>query len=121
MNFLSESPTLVAIFGIIAAFMTVWAIIMARHPRRWRLWWMTFLGRADIGYSEERRREQEFRLSIAAYVGFSLLLGLTVISIYCVSLSMQGQSRVRSEYEQVRDKTMKDFEKMRSKKPFRKL
>ena len=121
MRFFHSSPLGLAIFAIIAVFLAVWAFITARNPKRWRLWWMTFLNRADMSSTREQRRSQEFYLAIAGYVAFSLLLGVSVISAYCVVIDVQEQRQARSVYEQAKDKTMLDLEKMRTKKQFRKL
>lgn len=122
MSFSNGAPVALAIIGILSIFLAVWALLTALEPKRWRQWWMSVLGRTDLNTTRERRRQLEFYLSIGSYVAFSLLLGLSVVSAYFVIVSIQeGRQTTRSDYEQAKDKTISDFEKMRTNKQFRKL
>lgn len=108
-------------FAILAVFLAVWGLLTALDPKRWRAWWMATLGRMDINTTREQRRRQEFYLSLGGYVAFSLFLGVSVISGYFVALSLQEQRKARTDYEQAKEKTLKDFDKVKSRKPFKKL
>jgi Na+/melibiose symporter-like transporter len=120
-RFSDDSFIWLAVLGIVAVFLAVWALLTARDPKRWRQWWMAMLGLTDMNTTREQRRRQEFYISIGGYVAFSLFLGVSVISGYCVFVSIQEQRRAPSDYEQAKDKTIKDFNKMRTNKQFRKL
>src|SRR5262249_55981079 len=110
-----------AVFGIIAIFLAVWALLTARNPKRWRQWWMAMLGRTDLNTTREQRHRLEYYLSIGSYVAFSVLLGLSVMSAYFVVATLQEQKQARSDYEQAKDKTISDFEKMKTDRLFKKL
>jgi hypothetical protein len=110
-----------AVAGIIAIFLAVWALLTARNPKHWRQWWMSVLGRTDLNTTREERHRREFRLCIGSYVAFSVFLALSVLSVYCVVANLQEQRQARSDYEQAKDKTISDFEKMRSDRLFKKL
>ena len=120
-RFPNDSPIWLAVFGILAVFLAVWAMLTARDPKRWRQWWMAMLGLTDMNTTREQRRRKEFYLSIAGYVAFSLLLGASAISAYCVIVNVREQRDPRSDFEQAKDKTILDFKKMRTDKQFRKL
>lgn len=115
-----DSSIWLAVLAIIAIFLAVWGLVTARNPKQWRQWWMAMLGRTDMDTTREQRRRQEFYLSIGGYVAFSLFLGVSVISAYCVVVSIQEQRKARSDYERVKDKTIMDFKKMRDTKSSRK-
>lgn len=114
-------PVWTAIIAIITLFLAGWALVIAREPKEWRLWLMTFLGMADLNSTREDRRRQEGHLAIICYVMFSMLLAASGISAYLVVVQMQAQRQPRSEYQQAKDKTSLDVEKMRAKKSFRKI
>ncbi len=111
----------IAIFGIIAIFLAVWALLMALDPKRWYMWWMAVFGRTGLNTTREQRHRQQKFLSIAGYVAFSLLIGASVISVYYVIVSIQEQRQTRSDYEQAKDNTTLDRDRMRTAKKFRKL
>ena len=121
MKFFRDMPVGIAILTIITIFLAGWAIVIARHPKPWRLWWMTFFGIADLNSTREQRRQQEFYLSVFSYVVFSLLLAISAISAYWVVIQVQERNQPRSDYEQAKDKTLLDVEKMKARKQFRKL
>lgn len=114
-------PVGTAILTIILIFLAVWAVVIARNPKEWRLWWMTFLGIADLNSTRMQRRQQEHYLSIFSYVAFSLLIGLSAICAYWVFLRIQDRGEPRSDYEQAKERTLHDVEKMKERKRFRKL
>ena len=115
-------PVWTAILAIVTLFLAVWALVIARAPKEWRLWLMTFMGIADLNSTREDRRRQEFNISIICYVMFSMCLAVSGVSIYYVVVQVQEQRQhTSSEYEQAKDKTMLDLEKIRAKKTFRKL
>lgn len=84
---LSESPnssllTTVGVSAILAISLAFWAFIMARNPTRWRRWWMTQFGMADLNSSRETRRKQEQLLAVSSSIiclmAFALSLSFTV-------------------------------------------
>ncbi len=116
-----DLPIGFAIFGIVAIFLAVWALLTARNPKEWRQWWMATLGLNDMSTTREQRRRQESQMSIGGYVAFALLIGVSVFSGYCVVRDIRESREARSDYERAIDKTTADFEKIRTKKQFRKL
>jgi hypothetical protein len=120
-KFFNGSPVPMAVIGILAIFLAVWAFLTARNPKSWRQWWMSVLGRTDLNTTREERHRREYRLSIGSYVAFSVFLALGVLSAYFVVANLQEQRQARSDYEQAKEKTMSDFEKMRSDRIFKKL
>ena len=94
---------------------------MARNPKRWRLWWLTSLRIVDIQSTSVQRRSQEFRLAIFSYIAFSLFLTLGVGCGYYAYKQWELNRGPKSEYDQNKDKTFHDIEKMRQRKDFRKL
>jgi len=84
---LSETPyssllSTVGVSAILATALACWAFIMARNPTRWRRWWMTQFGMADLNSSREMRRKQEQFLAIGSSIicllAFALSLSCTV-------------------------------------------
>ena len=58
----------IVIPGILTLFLSVWAFLVARDPRQWRLWWMSLLGALDYNTPTEIKRRQEGQMAKAAWV-----------------------------------------------------
>lgn len=110
-----------AILGIISIFLAVWAMMTARDPKNWRMWWMALFGRTGLNTTRPQRHRQQHNLSIAGYVAFSLLLGLSFFCIYYVIISTQGKPQARSDYDKAKESALEAKDKMRNTKKFRKL
>jgi hypothetical protein len=85
-----------AVTAIIAFALALWAFIVARDPKSWRLWWMDIFGILDVDTTRDVRRVQENQLRFMSLL-MSFLLLLT-----CVSCSFWTFDALR---EQVRDKS----------------
>ena len=112
---------LTAVAAIISAFLCGWALVIAMNPRKWRIWWMSFLRIVDIGSTREQRRSQEHQLMIVAYIGFSIFLAASGFCGYLAWDQWQSSREPRSEADQERERAMHVIEKMKEKKNFRKL
>jgi hypothetical protein len=110
-----------AIIAIICVFLCAWSLMVAMNPKRWRIWWMTFLRRVDIETSRQERRAQEHHLLIIGYVAFSLFLVTGALCGYLAWSEWETSRNPRSEADMVKDSVMNDVKKMQAKKPFRKL
>ena len=90
-----------AVTAIIAAFLSVWALNVARDPKRWRLWWMDTLAVLDVETPRERRRIQERQMAAMCSVLFVLLLAVVgSCSFWCFDLIREGhRPKTRLEVE----------------------
>lgn len=110
-----------AVLGIISIFLAAWALMTARNPKDWRMWWMALFGRTGLNTTRPQRHRQQRNLSIAAYVMSSLLLLLSIFCAVYVIVSVREKPETRSEYEKAKEDVLADKEKMRGARKFRKL
>jgi hypothetical protein len=116
-----DSPVGIAVLGIISVFLAVWAMMTARDPKNWRMWWMALFGRTGLNTTRPQRHRQQHRLSIAGYVVFVLMIMVSLFSIYYVIVSTQGQPRASSDYEKAKENAMNAKERIEKTRKFRKL
>lgn len=120
-NSSNDSPVGMAILGIISIFLAAWALMTARNPKDWRMWWMALFGRTGLNTTRPQRHRQQHNLSIAAYVASSLLLLLCIFCAYYVIVSVQERPGTRSDYDKAKEEVLADKNKMSGAKKFRKL
>jgi uncharacterized membrane protein len=102
------------VIAVIAIFMCCWSWLMARHAKRWRLWWMSRFGIPDLNSTREQRRQQEFQLSIAAYLFFAMWLAAGAYCIWWVVDEVQ-EVHNKSAFDIAKEKAMHDVDRMRPK------
>ncbi len=107
-----------AILAIAALSLSCWSFLMARNPKQWRLWWMTRMGIPDLKSSREQKRQQAFRLKVASYCFFILMLAATALCIWQVNKAIYDL-RNKSPFDKTRENTQKEVEKYKG--SFRKL
>lgn len=95
----SETPhpsllTSIGVSAILATALACWAFIMARNPTRWRRWWMTQFGMADLNSSRELRRKQEQFLAI----------GSSIICLLAFALSLSCTAWTKLTIDDIRSK-----------------
>ncbi|MCE9518182.1 MAG: hypothetical protein K8R87_01230 [Verrucomicrobia bacterium] len=120
-KFENDSPVGIAILGIISIFLAVWAIMTARDPKNWRMWWMALFGRTGLNTTRQQRHRQQHLLSIGGYVVFALMIMVTFFSIYYVIVSTQEQPKARTDYDKAKESAMNAKERIEKTKKFRKL
>jgi NADH:ubiquinone oxidoreductase subunit 6 (subunit J) len=63
-----------AVAAILSIAICVFALHVARDPKRYRLLWLDLLGVLDVDSTRELRRTQEMHMAVMAYVMFVLFL-----------------------------------------------
>ncbi|MFZ4765812.1 MAG: hypothetical protein ACOYMN_12745 [Roseimicrobium sp.] len=105
---LSLMPFGPAITAILTLFLCVWCINMARTPKRWRLWWMSFFGVLDLNSTRDQRRRQEAHLAIMAYFMCLISLATCASCIYWAAVEYKEYHRPKTRFELDLERTRKE-------------
>ncbi len=104
-----------AVTAIVAVFLSVWTLNVARDPKRWRLWWMDTLAVLDVETPRERRRSQERQMAAVCSLLFVVLLTAAgSCTFWCFDLLREGH-RAKTRLELEVDLNQKEIDAIRGK------
>lgn len=88
-----------AVTAIITLALALWAFVVARDPKSWRLWWMDLFGILDVDTTRDVRHVQENQLRFMSLV-ISFLFMLTCVSCsFWTFDALREQFREKSPFE----------------------
>jgi hypothetical protein len=101
-----------AVAAILSIAICVFALHVARDPKRYRLLWLDLLGVLDVDSTRELRRTQEMHMAVMAYVMFVLFLATAMSCSFWAVDQMRDQARDKTAAERDNDFQQRQIEKV---------